>query len=222
MVSRAASLRPAMPGDTARVRPADTTSAVSSPRRTWLADAWPTLLVTSVAYLLIAFFLLRGFGFNPTGPIRIGGFLPADRFWTPETRVERGGVGYDGQWFFYIAHDPLLRAPDPESFLDLPAYRYARILYPTLAWLAALGQPAALPWSLLGVNLLAVVLGTAATVDLLRTVGASRWLALAYAFSPPVLIGTLATLAEPTSFALVAAGLALALRRRHTLAGLTL
>ena len=65
----------------------------------------------------------------------------------------------------------------------------------------ALGQPAALPWTLLVVNLLAVLLGTAATLDMLRTLGANRWLALAYAFSPPVLLGTLATLAEPTSFA---------------------
>jgi hypothetical protein len=185
-------------------------------------SSWLPLLVTALAYAVIIFLSLRAFGFNPTGPIRIGDFLPADRFWTADTRVERGGVGYDGQWFFYIAHDPLLREPDPASFLDLPAYRYARILYPTLAWAAALGQPAELPWSLLAVNVLAVLLGTAATLDVLRTLGANRWLALAYAFSPPVLLGTLATLAEPTSFALVVGGIALALRRRHTLAGLTL
>jgi hypothetical protein len=208
-----------------QMRTDETGTSRSAPaaRRPWLAQSWPPLLLTTMAYLAIAFFLLRAFDFNPTGPIRIGGFLPAaERFWTPTTRVDRDGVGYDGQWFFYIAHDPLLREPDPASFLDLPAYRYARILYPTLAWAAALGRPAALPWTLLGVNLLAVILGTAATLDILRTVGGNRWLALAYAFSPPVLIGTLATLAEPTSFALVMGGIALALRRRHALAGLTL
>ena len=205
-----------------RVRDSGTPSAAPRRPQPLLTDAWPPLLLTGLAYLVIAFFLLRAFDFNPSGPIRIGGILPADRFWTPALRVDREGVGYDGQWFFYIAHDPLLRQPDPDSFLDLPAYRYARILYPTLAWAAALGQPGALPWSLLGVNLLAVVLGTAATLDILRTVGANRWLALAYAFSPPVLIGMLATLAEPTSFALVMGGIALALHRRHALAGLTL
>jgi len=192
----------------------------STPRR-WLADARLPLAVVLVGYGLITFAMLRAFDFDPTGPIRIGDLLPAERFWTATTRVVPG-VGYDGQWFFYLAHDPLLRASDPESFLDLPAYRSARILYPALAWLVALGQPAALPWSLLAVNLLAVLGGTAACYDLLRQLGANRWLVLGYAFSPPILIGVTAVLAEPTSFALVAAGLALALRGRHRTAGVVL
>jgi hypothetical protein len=190
--------------------------------RPWLADCWPPLVVVAAGYLVVAFFLPRAFDFNSTGPIRIGDFVPGDRFWTPTTCVERGGVGYDGQWFFYLAHDPLLGAPDSDVFFDLPAYRAARILYPALAWAAALGQPAAIPWSLLGVNLLAVLVGTAATLDILRQLGGNRWLALACALSPPFLIGVLATLAEPTSLALVAWGIALALRRRHVAAGIVL
>jgi hypothetical protein len=195
--------------------------AARPPRRGWLADAWLPILVVVLGYAAITFVMLRAFDFNPSGPIRIGTLLPADRFWTDEIRVEPG-VGYDGQWFFYLAHDPLLRASDPESFLDLPAYRYARILYPTLAWAVALGQPSALPWSLLVVNLLAVLGGSIACFDLLRQLGGNRWLMLAYAFSPPVLIGVSAMLAEPTSFALVAAGLALAVRGRHRPAGIVL
>lgn len=189
--------------------------------RSWLADAWFPMLVVVLGYAVITFVMLRAFDFNPSGPIRIGTLLPAERFWTEHVRVDTG-VGYDGQWFFYLAHDPLLRASDPESFLDLPAYRYARILYPALAWALALGQPAALPWSLLAVNLLAVVGGSAACLDLLRQLRGNRWLVLAYAFSPPILIGVTAMLAEPTSFALVAAGLALAVRGRHRPAGVVL
>jgi hypothetical protein len=191
------------------------------PTRNWLADAALPLAIVVIGYALVVFVTLRAFDFDPSGPIRIGDLLPAERFWTAETRVEPG-VGYDGQWFFYLAHDPLLRASDPESFLDLPAYRYARILYPALAWMLALGQPAALPWSLLAVNLLAVLGGTVACYDLVRQLGGSRWLVLGYAFSPPILIGVTAMLAEPTSFALVAAGLALALRSRHRTAGVAL
>src|SRR3954469_20212625 len=187
----------------------------------WLRYAWLPLLVVVLGYVGVTIVALRPYDFNPTGPIRIGTMLPAEGFWTPNTRVEPG-VGYDGQWFFYLAHDPLLRQPDPESFLDLPAYRYARILYPTLAWMLALGQPAALPWSMLAVNLLAVVGGTVACYDLLRQLGGNRWLVLAYAFSPPILLGVTATLAEPTSIALVVAGLALALRSRHRTAGVIL
>ncbi|MFN8635840.1 MAG: hypothetical protein U0893_18480 [Chloroflexota bacterium] len=189
--------------------------------RPWLEDAWLPTLVVVAGYALVLFVTLRAFDFNPSGPIRIGDFLPADRFWTPELKREHG-VGYDGQWFFYIAHDPMLRAPDPETFLDLPAYRYARILYPTLAWMLALGQPAGLPWSLLAVNLLGVIGGTLACIDLMRQLGANRWLALAYAFSPPVLIGFTADLAEPVALALVVGGIALALRGRHWLAGIAL
>jgi hypothetical protein len=195
-------------------------TARPSPRG-WLAGAWLPILVVVLGYAVVTFVMLRAFDFNPSGPIRIGTLLPAERYWTKQVRVDPG-VGYDGQWFFYLAHDPLLRAPDPESFLDLPAYRYARILYPALAWALALGQPAALPWSLLAMNLLAVVGGSAACFDLLRQLGGNRWLVLAYAFSPPILIGVTAMLAEPTSFALVAAGLALAVRGRHRPAGVVL
>ena len=187
----------------------------------WLADAWPPLLVVILGYLAVTIVVLRAFDYNPTGPIRIGDMLPADRFWTEHTLVQPG-VGYDGQWFFYLAHDPLLRAPNPETYLDLPAYRYARILYPALAWALALGQPAAVPWSLLAVNLLAVVVGTLAAIDIVRQLGANRWLAVGYAFSPPVLFGVAASLAEPAALALVAAGVALALRGRHWPAGLAM
>jgi hypothetical protein len=184
----------------------------------WLRDAWLPLLVVLIGCVEVTVVALRPYDFNPTGPVRIGTMLPAERFWTPSTRVEPG-VGYDGQWYFYIAHDPLLRAPDPERFLDLPAYRYGRILYPALAWAVALGQPAVLPWSMLFVNLLAVLVGAIACLDLLRQLGTSRWLVLAYAFSPPMLIGVSAMLTEPTSIALVTVGVALALRGRHWPAG---
>ncbi|MCC7367314.1 MAG: hypothetical protein IT306_02765 [Chloroflexi bacterium] len=196
-------------------------SARYSALRVWLAGAWAPLLLIVVGYIGVTVVILRAFDYNPSGPIRIGTMLPADQFWRPDT-VVTSGVGYDGQWFFYMAHDPLLRTPDPDSYLDLPAYRYARILYPTLAWALALGQPAAIPWSLLVVNLLAVLVGTAAVLDLLKQLGANRWLAVAYAFSPPILIGVSAALAEPTALALVALGLALVVRGKDRAASCVL
>lgn len=176
-----------------------------------------------VAYLFVLAVVLRPYDYNPTGPIHIGDAMPgAAGFWTDATRIERNGVGYDGQWFYYIAHAPLALPGDPYTYIDLPAYRYGRILYPLLVWIAALGRPEWLAWSMLGVNVAAVLAGTAATVALLRTIGASRWLALLYAVSPPVLIGFSASLAEPTAFALIVLGLALALRGRHGWAGVAL
>ena len=214
---------PSAPGRRgARAEPAERAGSGRSLFRRLRPLAGP-LALTAAAYVLIAVVVLQTFDFNPTGPIRIGDPLPgAARFWTDATRVERDGTGYDGQWFYYIAHSPLALPGDPHAYIDLPAYRYARILYPLLVWMAALGRPEWLAWSMLGVNAVAVLAGTAASVWLSRALGASRWLALAYAFSPPVLIGFAACLAEPTAFALVVLGLALAVRGRHGWAGVAL
>lgn len=186
-----------------------------------LRAAFGPLLVTAGLYLALLFSLLRAYDLNPTGPAHIGDDFDGRQFWTPTTQVEHG-IGYDGQFFFYLAHDPLLRADDPQLFIDRPAYRYGRILYPALAWAASLGRAEAVPWALLGVNLAAALGGTFASVAVLRTLGASRWLALGFAFSPAVLIGLIADLSEPSAFALVALGLALHVRQRHREAGLAL
>jgi hypothetical protein len=178
-------------------------------------------LIMLVAYVMLLFATLRSFDFNPTGLIHIMDHYHAPRFWT-ESAIVNHDVGYDGQFFYYLAHDPLLPADDPDAFLDYPAYRYGRILYPTLAWAAALGRPELLPWTLIGVNLLVALVGTAGAVDVARSLGLTRWLAFGFAFSPAVLIGLTADLAEPTALALVAVGIALHLRGRHGPAGLVL
>jgi hypothetical protein len=202
---------------------ADRCHVLSAALRTAGAPAAVALLL----YGLLMFQLLAGYGFNPSGPIMIGDQFDGSRFWTATTIVQHG-IGYDGQFFYYLAHDPLLRSVDPEAFLDHPAYRYGRVLYPALAWVGALGQPAALAWSMLGLNLLAVLVGTVASSYILSALGPAwssgprRWLALTFAFSPAVFLGTIADLAEPTSFAIIAVGLALHLAGRHRGAGLTL
>jgi hypothetical protein len=50
-----------------------------------------------------------------------------------------GSTGYDGQFYHYIAHDPLLRT-DLSTYVDSPRLRYRRILAPALADLLAFGQ----------------------------------------------------------------------------------
>ncbi len=47
--------------------------------------------------------------------------------------------GYDGQFYHYIAHDPLGRTQLP-GYIDAPQLRYRRILVPALAYLIAGGQ----------------------------------------------------------------------------------
>ena len=90
--------------------------------------------------------------------------------------VPGGTAGYDGQFAYQIARSPAHAAP----FIDVPAYRYQRILYPMLARWLALGNPTLIPWSLIALNLLAIGAGTWATARILSALGVSRWFALGY------------------------------------------
>jgi len=80
--------------------------------------------------------------------------------------------GTDGQFAYLIASAPLNAVPE----LDVPAYRLQRILYPALAWLAALGQAACVPVTLVLVNVLALGLGTGAFAILLKQEDAPFWI----------------------------------------------
>ena len=82
--------------------------------------------------------------------------------------------GFDGQFYYVVARDPW--HPAPAAFLDDPAYRHARILYPAAAWLASGGGgPRALVWAMPLVNLAAVGGLAAVGVRLARHGGRNRW-----------------------------------------------
>jgi hypothetical protein len=123
-----------------------------------------------------------------------------------------GSPGYDGQFNYYIAS-----ALSPQAVvenLDVPAYRYQRILYPLLARLIALARPAWIPWTLLGLNLIAHALGTAALAAYLEGKGLQGWYALSYGLWVGLIAPVGLDLNEPLSFALVIAGWLLLERRR--------
>lgn len=111
----------------------------------------------------------------------------------------QGSEGYDGQFAYQIALRPLGAAP----YLDVPAYRYQRILYPMLARLLALGQPEAIPWTLILANVAAIGLGTWATGRLLLHFGVSRWYALSYGLYGGQLLALRTDLNEPWAQALI-------------------
>jgi hypothetical protein len=108
-------------------------------------------------------------------------------------------MGYDGQFAYQIAKDPANAAP----FLDEPAYRYQRILYPILAHLLAIGNEDLIPCMLILINLISLVLGTLATEKLLQDHGHSRWYAIAYGAFAGLLLSLRLNLTEPLAFALV-------------------
>jgi len=114
-----------------------------------------------------------------------------------------GTDGYDGQFAYYLALDPIGAADK----LDAPAYRTQRILYPMLARWLALGRPDWIPWTLVLVNLAALAAGTALMEQLLRHYGVSRWYALVYGLYAGQLMSVRLDLNEPLSVCLIVAAM---------------
>ncbi len=152
------------------------------------------MVVLAVALLYAAGTLAR-YGGDPLMFV-----LPGTRYSLGDPQ---GTQGYDGQFAYYIARDP----SGGWRHCDVPAYRYQRILYPLLAWAFALGRPAAVPWTLILLNLAALVVGTYFTERLLAVWDVSRWYALVYGLYGGLLAGLRLDLTEPLAYGLVQAGL---------------
>jgi hypothetical protein len=132
-------------------------------RSEWAALGRPAIVATLV---LVAFGyvmherLHRSYLGNYSGFVQIGRvFVDESPFIAHQPDVRLTLVvmegGYDGQFMYYAAYDPLMRAyrADPARFdgmMDTPPYRFGRIGYVWLTWLASLGDwhrfPKAMVW----------------------------------------------------------------------------
>src|SRR5579884_1181842 len=117
--------------------------------------------------------------------------------------AQDGYTGYDGQFAYYIALDPL----KARYYVDDPVYRYTRIVYPMLARLFAWGNTDLIPVTLILVNLLALAGGTLGLAAFLRRMGTSPWFALIYGFYPGLFVALRRDLTEPLAYALVILGI---------------
>ena len=120
----------------------------------------------------------------------------------PHYHYYPNGIGYDGQYCYYIALDPV----NARYYMDWPAYRYTRILYPLAARALAFGQPTLVPYTLLLLNWLAIGGGTLVVAAWLKRRGISPWLALVYALYPGLFVAYQHDLSEPLAYGLVALG----------------
>lgn len=125
--------------------------------------------------------------------------------------VAGGRSGYDGQFAYYLARDGWAAIPR----LDAPAYRLSRVLYPLLAAALSAGDPRLLPWSMVAINYLAVVAGTAVLARWLAARATSPWWALAYAGCAGLVFAYSRDCTEPLAYALAAAGTTRWLDRRR-------
>jgi hypothetical protein len=155
--------------------------------RRWL-HPWSVVLVVALVYVSLTLIRYNG---DPLMFALVG---------TRYSQGDLGGTqGYDGQFAYFIARDP----SDGCQSCDVPAYRYQRILYPLLAWVLAFGRPEAVPWTLILVNVAALVAGTYFTEQLLAARGVSRWYALAYGLYGGLVAGLRLDLTEPLAHGLV-------------------
>jgi len=115
-----------------------------------------------------------------------------------------GTEGYDGQFALFMAMD--LDPSTVATRLDVPAYRYQRILLPLLARLLALGQRTWIPWTLLMLNWAAHGLGTYLLATWLERRGLSGWFAVIYGLWVGLVAAVGLDLHESLAFCLIVLG----------------
>ena len=131
-------------------------------------------------------------------------------------RSAQSEIGYDGQFYYYIAADPVHgRDYMHVGTEDQSAIRYARIVYPVLSYLLGAGQPGAVPTVMLTLNLLAIGGGTWALALWLRRRGRSPWLAALYGLWPGMIFSVFHDLGEPLAYCFAVLALLAYDRRRH-------
>jgi len=107
--------------------------------------------------------------------------------------------GYDGQYTYYIAENP----ETASQYIDVPAYRFQRILLPISGRILALGQSSIIPFALIIVNLMALAGGTYILEQLLISHNVSRWFAIGYGLSIGVFGSARLMTTETLAYALV-------------------
>jgi hypothetical protein len=160
---------------------------------------------------------LQRYGGNWSGFVVFGSHF-ASHTHPPEGAVVLTGPsrnGYDGQFYYVLARDPLLLHASTLSGLAGQTFRAGRIGYPALARAATDVTGVTLPFALVAVNVVIVLLlvGTLAWYAPRR--GWSPWWALVVGLFPGFLLATLRDLTDPLATAAGVLGLLLWARGRR-------
>lgn len=174
---------------------------------------------------LVGHVLVDHFDRNPSGFLRLAAatverhpLIAADPG-ISNTLIVTNDTGYDGQFAYFMAFDPLLTTFEatPEvhqQFIDAPSYRYGRIGYSWLTTMLSGGDAARFPI----VMMMLVMLGIAATMAgvgwYARTVGSDLALAGLVVLIPGFWQSVQVALPEPLAAAFLVAGCVLFVRER--------
>lgn len=134
------------------------------------------------------------------------------------------GNGYDGQFFYFIAWDPLMReyhfVPGAEKVIDHPVFRYRRILFPILTKIFSLNTPRLFPV----VMMLLLIAGAALCgFFMAKTAMIHGWNGfggLLCVLIPGLWFSLSVATPEPLAAAFLATGFFLTLRNRYVAAAL--
>jgi hypothetical protein len=126
------------------------------------SSARSAAIVAAIAVLgAVAWLALNvafNYGGNLTGLFYIGAGAALPPQMEPHTRRVEDRIGYDGQFYHLMAHDPLIRRGFL-SFVDNPRTRWRRIGVPGLAAVLAAGSDRWVDWAYIGIQLVFVFLG---------------------------------------------------------------
>ncbi len=181
----------------------------------WIARApvWFVVVAAAVVVAPLWLIVLAQFDGNVVDLAIFGGEL-APRVRPPADAHPLAGPGYDGQFFWRLATDPLLHGSEVLHTFDAEAYRVQRILYPALAWLIAAGRPSLLPVTLQLVAWAAVLGLVALLAGTAQRHGRSAWWGLPLGLMPGMYLGAVRGLADPLAATLLVAAVVAMERRR--------
>lgn len=175
-------------------RSSDPPSTPNFSRRLYTLLWRPSVVVASVYLVFLAYFTLSHH-YQLIDYVHIG-----TRF---SLHNPHGTNGYDGQFYYYIARDPL----HAYLYMDSAAYRYQRILYGLVIYVLSLGNVSLIPFAMLFVNFLSIVLSVEIVSRLLARRNLSPWFSLALGFYYGQTAALLFDTAEPLAILLLCVGL---------------
>lgn len=161
--------------------------------KAWLSSRRLCICTAAVCFIIL---IVAGYLVGPKNLVFVGRSFNAQRYWANMPLYQNG---YDGQFYFYIAHNPVdIRYLS--HVLDVPGHRYKRILYPLLVWLLTGGNHTLIPWAMYLINAVLYVMILLAFYFILDSYG-KVWSGLYYMplFLPGYLYALKYDLAEPLS-----------------------
>lgn len=200
-------------------------------------STFPPLLLAALASLVtlaVGLFVVSRFNWNFSSLLLVGEYQfaaeePADpattNFYLSEyfhegVVVHEDSHGYDGAAYYVIARDPLQLDKDfAPGFKFNNQFRYQRFLFPMLVWVLSAGRPAAMPFVMFVINVVAVGVSVWAAGRIARIDGMQPAWILPAAFSGGLLFAAVYSMTFPVCLSLAALAI-LADRTRGPLAAM--